>query len=182
MLIKHNLTQDQILTPAQFVSGLVALKNASKAWYNQSHLMIASAVCHAHLFGDVRQIEAVFKVMPAGAKTNSMREYVLLLGPVKWSTASKKFKFDATKQVKDIMTPNHVEHLSRILNDHWSAFGPQEKPENFKPFDLKARLDRLLADMNKALDAPEAAIRETIKPVDVNKVAELRKTMFGEAA
>lgn len=182
MKIQHAITQDQVLTPAQFVQGLVALKNASKAFHKQSHLMIASAVCHAHLFGDVRQIEAVFKVIPAGVKANSMREYVLLLGPVKWSQASKKFKFDPTKQVKDIMTPNHVEHLSRILNDHWSAFGPQEKAETFKPFDLKARLDRLLSDMNKALDAPEASIRETIKSADVNRVNELRKTLFGEEA
>lgn len=182
IIVKHNITADQLLKPNEMANGLVTLKNAAKEWHKQTHLLIASAVVHAHQFGDIRGITAVINMMPAGAKTNSMRQYVLTLGPVKWSDASKKFKFDDSKQVKSIIEGGNNDLLTRILNEHWSAYGPTEKAETFKPFDLKAKLDRLMKDMNKALEQPDANIRETIKAADVNAVAELRRQLFGEAA
>ena len=182
MITNHKITADQILKPNEFMAGLAGLKNAAKEWHKQTHLMIASAVVHAHQFGDIRGISAVIALMPSGAKTNSMRQYVLTLAPVKWSEASKKFKFDPVKQVKDILTTGDVDRLTRILNEHWSSYGPTEKADTFKPFDLKAKLDRLMKDMNKALEQPDANIRETIKAADVNAVAALRRQLFGEEA
>ena len=93
-----------------------------------THQMIASACIHAHLFGDIRGIDAVIKMMPAGAKTNSMRNYVLMFAPVKWSDVSKKFKFIVEKQVRNIMSADsgHVDMLTEMLNKHWSSFGPKE--------------------------------------------------------
>lgn len=182
IIVKHAITAGEILSPKEFAAKLVVLKGAAKEWHKLTHVMIASAVCHAHVFGDIRGIKAVIDMMPAGAKTNSMRQYVLTLGPVKWSDAGKKFKFDDAKQVKTIMEGGNNDLLARILNDHWSSFGPTEKADSFKPFDLKARLDRMMKEMNKALEAPDAAIRETIKAADVNAVAALRRQLFGEEA
>lgn len=184
MQINHAITAGDILSPKAFAEKLVVLKGAAKEWHKLTHLMIASACVHAHQFGDIRGISAVISMMPQGAKTNSMRNYVLMFAPVKWSDAGKKFKFCAEKQVKDILASDsgHVDMLAELLTKHWSSFGPKESAESFKPFDLKAKLDRLMKDMNKALEAPDAAIRETIKSADVNAVAELRRQLFGEAA
>lgn len=181
MIINSAMTPADILSQKDFAANLSVLKNSAKEWHRLTHKMIASACVHAHQFGDIRGISAVIAMMPAGAKTNSMRNYVLMFAPVKWSAVSKKFKFNAESQVKDIMAADsgHVDMLTEMLTKHWSSFGPTDKAESFKPFDLKAKLDRLLKDMNKALDADGAAERETIKPADVNELKAIREKLFG---
>lgn len=181
MIIKHAITQAELLNPQQLVAKLAVLKGVAKEWHKLTHQMIASAVVHAHSFGDIRGISAVINMMPAGSKTNSMRQYVLTMAPVKWSDAKKAFKFDSGKQVKDLLAGGNIDLLNRILNDHWSSFGAVEKADSFKPFDLKAKLDRLMKDMDKALEG-ENRERETITPAQINQIKELRRAIFGEAA
>lgn len=178
MQIKHQITAAEILTPKAFAEKLVVLKGAAKEWHKLTHQMIASAVVHAHIFGDIRGIDAVIKMMPAGAKTNSMRQYVLTLAPVKWSEASKKFKFNADAQCKGIMTGDDNDRLSRILNDHWSSFGPKETAKTFKPFDLVAKLEALVKEANKRMEADNGPVKlETMKAADINAVLELAKKL-----
>ena len=183
MKIAISLTANDILSPKAFVTQLATLKSVTKDWHRLTHQMIASACLHAHQFGDIRGLSSVISMMPQGAKTNSMRNYILMFAPVKWSAVSKKFKFCAEKQIANLISADsgHVDMLNELLNKHWSTFGPTEKAETFKPYDLKAKLDRLLVDMGKALDAPDAAQRETIKSADVNKLKALREELFGTA-
>lgn len=184
MQINTSMNKDGVLSPKDFVANLPALKTAAKQWHNLSHQMIVSACIHAHLFGDIRGITTVVSMMPTSAKTNSMRNFVLMFAPVKWSATTKKFKFQSDKAVKNIMEADsgHVDMLNEMFNKHWSSFGASEKASTFKPFDLQARLDRLMKDMNKALDDANTGAQETIKAADVNAVMALRKQLFGEAA
>lgn len=178
IITKHAISAAEILSPKDFAAKLVVLKGAAKEWHKLTHVMIASAVCHAHVFGDIRGIKAVIDMMPAGAKTNSMRQYVLTLGPVKWSEAGKKFKFDDSKQVKTIMEGGNNDLLSRILNDHWSSFGPTESAKTFKPFDIVAKLEALVKEANKRMEADNGPVKlETMKATDINAVLELAKRL-----
>lgn len=178
MIIKHAITAAEILTPKAFAEKLNVLKGAAKEWHKLTHQMIASAVVHAHIFGDIRGLSTVIKMMPAGAKTNSMRQYVLTLGPVKWSEAKKTFKFDQNKQVKGVMTGENNDLLARILNDHWSSFGPTETAKTFKPFDLVAKLEALVKEANKRMEADTGPVKlETMKSTDINAILELAKKL-----
>lgn len=183
MFIKHNITAGEVINAAQWANKLVELKGAAKQFHKLSHQMAASAVIHAHQHGDTRFIANVLEVMPKGAKTNNMRNYFLAYAPVKWSDAGKKFKFHADKQLKNIMDADGpVDALANILNTHWSSCGPQDTADNFKPFDLQAKLINLLNAANKKLEEDNGPVkRETMTAVDVNKLAETIRTMFPEA-
>lgn len=183
MKITNAMTKEKVLSPKEFVAQLPALKSAARHWHHLSHQMIVSACVHAHLFGDIRGISTVIDMMPAGTKTNSMRNFVLMFAPVKWNATAKKFKFQADKVVSDLMSADgaHVDMLCEMLNKHWSSFGQVEKADTFKPFDLQAKLASLLKEANKRLDADTGPIkREKMTATDVNKLAETIRTLFPE--
>jgi hypothetical protein len=198
MKIAHKMDAgDLIKGQPHLVAAIKEFKGATKQWHQLSHQLIASAVVHAHLTGDIRPIGAIITVMPKGAKTNSMRRYVEKHGPVKWSEVKKAFKFDGLKQRKALLsgesdgTPegkvihdaSDVEMLSSILNTHWSDMGASETGDNFKPLDFEGRLLRLISDANKALDG-ENKDKETVKAAEVGALSELYRKLYpnGKAA
>jgi hypothetical protein len=187
MKIAHKMDAgDLIKGQPHLVAAIKEFKGATKQWHQLSHQLIASAVVHAHLTGDIRPIGAIIMVMPKGAKTNSMRRYVEKHGPVKWSEVKKAFKFDGLKQRKELLSgedASDVEMLSSILNTHWSDMGASETGDNFKPLDFEGRLLRLISDANKALDG-ENKDKETVKAAEVGALSELYRKLYpnGKAA
>lgn len=184
MQIKHQITAGQLIKgQSELAAAIVEMKGASKVWHKLTHTVAASAAVHAHLTGDIRPLSAALKAMPAGAKTNSMRQYFLNFAPVKWSAVAKKFKFHDTRQVKTLIEGGDNDLLTALLNTHWSSCGPVETADNFKPFNLEAALIRVLNQANKKLEEDNGEVkRETVTAVDINKVAEFIRATFPQTA
>lgn len=179
MQIKNDMNATMLVGESGFAAKLVELKGAAKHWHRLSHQLIASAVVHAHKSGDIRQINAVLKVMPAGAKTNSMRRYIETFGPVKWSDAKKCFKFHGPKQNQQVDQGDN-DQLVGLLTKHWSEFGQKESADSYKPMDLQARILRLITDANKELDG-EHKDKSKLTNVEVNALAELHRKLWPTA-
>lgn len=176
-----NTTQMLLTGTTALAEGISKLKGHSREWHKLTQQVAASAVVHAHTTGDIRPLDACLRAMPAGSKTNNMRQYFLNFAPVKWSDTTKKFKFVDTRKVVGIVEGADNDLLTAVLNKHWSSCGPVEKADNFKPYDLKAKLLRLVLDANKALEG-ENKDKQTVKGVEVNAVAELIRQLYPDAA
>jgi hypothetical protein len=187
LTVAHKMEASHLIRgQAHLVSAIKDFKGTTKQWHQLSHQIIASAVVHAHLTGDIRPIGATLAIMPKGAKTNSMRRYVERFAPVKWSEVKKAFKFNGATQKQALLDGDNaecVELLTAILSTHWSSMGATESADNFKPLDLEARLLRLIKDCNNALDG-ENKDKETVKAADIGELSALYRKLYpnGKAA
>ena len=173
------------LTIAQLIRGQgklmaasVDFYNSSKQWQAQSQVMAASAVYHAHSTGDIRAINVVVASMPKGVKANSLRDYFAAYAPVKWNETAKRFKFDGSKQVV-LVTGDGVEHelLTAMLSKNWWEMRKEETADTYKPFDLGAKLLRLVKDSNKVLEEGDKA-KEKITKAEVAALEDLVRRLY----
>lgn len=156
---------------------VVAFQKGTAKWREVSHQVAASCVLHAHVTGDYRPCLAMIEAMPKGVQTNSLRRYFESLAPLRWSESLKKFKFDATK--RDPIIEGNAVKMEQLVSTYWWDFGKNESADNYKAFDMEARLRRLLKDAEKALENKQAGeIRETVTSRDVNTLNELINRMY----
>lgn len=162
----------------KLMAACVAFYNNSKAWQQESQVMAASAAYHAHVTGDIRAINTVVASLPKGAKANSLRDYMAAFAPVKWSEATKRFKFDGSKQVV-LVTGDGEQHelLTRMLAKNWWEMRAEEKADSYKPFDLGAKLLRLVKDSNKALEDGDKT-KEVITKAEVAALEDLVRRLY----
>jgi hypothetical protein len=162
----------------KLMAASVDFYNTSKNWQAQSQIMAASAAYHAHATGDIRAINVVVASMPKGTKANSLRDYFAAFAPVKWSEATKRFKFDSSKQVT-LVTGDGVEHelLSAMLAKSWWEMRKEETADNYKPFDLGAKLLRLVKESNKALEEGDKT-KEKITKAEVAALEDLVRRLY----
>lgn len=175
------------LTIAQLIRGQgkllaasVNFYNASKAWQAESQVMAASAAYHAHMTGDIRAINVVVASMPKGAKVNSLRDYFTAFAPVKWNETAKRFKFDGAKQVV-LVTGDGEQHelLTAMLAKSWWEMRKEETADTYKPFDLGAKLLRLVKDSNKVLEEGDKT-KETLTKTEVAALEDLVRRLYPE--
>jgi hypothetical protein len=173
------------LTIAQLIRGqgklmaaTVDFYNTSKAWQAQSQIMAASAAYHAHATGDIRAISVVVASLPKGSKANSLRDYFAAFAPVKWNETAKRFKFDGAKQVV-LVTGEGEQHelLTQMLAKNWWEMRKEERADTYKPFDLGAKLLRLVKDSNKVLEEGDKT-KETITKSEVAALEDLVRRLY----
>lgn len=162
----------------KLMAATVDFYNTSKQWQATSQVMAASAAYHAHATGDIRAINVVIASLPKGTKANSLRDYFAAFAPVKWSEATKRFKFDGSKQVV-LVTGDGVEHelLGKMLAKEWWTMRAEEKADSYKPFDLGAKLLRLVKDSNKVLEEGDAT-KEKITKAEVAALEDLVRRLY----
>lgn len=162
----------------KLMAACVGFYNASKAWQAESQVMAASAAYHAHVTGDIRAINTVVASMPKGAKVNSLRDYFSAFAPVKWNETAKRFKFDGSKQVV-LVNGDGVEHelLGKMLAKAWWEMRAEEKADTYKPFDLGAKLLRLVKDSNKVLEEGDKT-KETLTKTEVAALEDLVRRLY----
>ena len=159
----------------------VAFYNNSKAWLAQSVILAQSVVIHAHVTGDIRPIAVMIASMPKGSKANALRDYMTAFAPVKWSDTTKKFKFDGTKQVSNIVD-NGVEPselLVKLLSTEWHSMAKAETANSYKPFDMKATLLKLVLKSNKVLEEGDKT-KETLTKAEVAALEDLFRKLYPE--
>lgn len=162
----------------KLLAASVDFYNQSKDWQAKSQIMAASAAYHAHATGDIRAINVVVASMPKGAKVNSLRDYFAAFAPVKWSETTKRFKFDGSKVVT-LVTGDGVEHelLGKMLAKNWWEMRAEEKADTYKPFDLGAKLLRLVKDSNKVLEEGDKT-KETLTKTEVAALEDLVRRLY----
>lgn len=162
----------------KLMAATVDFYNQSKDWQAKSQVMAASAAYHAHATGDIRAINVVVASMPKGAKANSLRDYFAAFAPVKWSETTKRFKFDGSKVVT-LVTGDGVEHelLTQMLAKAWWEMRKEETADSYKPFDLGAKLLRLVKDSNKVLEEGDKT-KETITKAEVAALEDLVRRLY----
>ena len=161
----------------------VAFYNNSKAWLAQSVILAASVAIHAHVTGDIRPMVAMIGSMPKGSKANALRDYMVAFAPVKWSDTTKKFKFDGAKQVANIVE-NGVEPcelLVKLLATEWHTMAKAESADTYKPFDLAAKLLRLVKDSNKVLEEGDKS-KESLTKQEVAALEDLVRRLYPDGA
>ena len=170
----NNLIRGQ----GKLMAATVDFYNTSKQWQAQSQVMAASAAYHAHATGDIRAINVVIASMPKGTKANSLRDYFSAFAPVKWSETTKRFKFDGSKQVV-LVTGDGVEHelLGKMLAKSWWEMRKEESADTYKPFDLGAKLLRLVKDSNKVLEEGDKT-KEKLTKVEVAALEDLVRRLY----
>jgi hypothetical protein len=162
----------------KLMAATVDFYNTSKQWQAQSQVMAASAAYHAHATGDIRAINVVIASLPKGTKANSLRDYFATFAPVKWSETTKRFKFDGSKQVV-LVTGDGVEHtvLTLLLNKNWWEMRKEENADTYKPFDLGAKLLRLVKDSNKVLEEGDKT-KEKLTKTEVAALEDLVRRLY----
>lgn len=173
---------DLIRGQGKLMAATVDFYNTSKQWQATSQKMAASAAFHAHATGDIRAINVVIAAMPKGTKLNSLRDYFIAFAPVKWNDTAKRFKFDGSKQVV-LVSGDGVQHdlLVKMLDKPWWEMRKEEGADTYKPFDLKAKLLRLVKDGHKALEEGDKT-KETLKADEVTAVENLIRKLYPEVA
>lgn len=175
------LTLTQLIRgQGKLMAASVNFYNTSKDWQANSQVMAASACFHAHMTGDVRAINVVVASMPKGSKLNSLRDYFAAFAPVKWSEAAKRFKFDGSKLVAllgDDDAPHEL--LTAMLAKSWWEMRAEEKASTYKPFDLGAKLLRLVKDSNKVLEEGDKT-KETLTKTEVAALEDLVRRLYPE--
>lgn len=162
----------------KLMAATVDFYNTSKQWQANSQIMAASAAYHAHSTGDIRAINVVIASLPKGTKANSLRDYFAAFAPVKWSETTKRFKFDGSKQVV-LVTGDGVEHelLGKMLAKNWWEMRAEEKAESYKPFDLGAKLLRLVKESNKVLEEGDKT-KEKLTTTEVAALEDLVRRLY----
>ncbi|MNV81741.1 hypothetical protein D3C71_1754230 [compost metagenome] len=109
---------------------------------------------------------------------NSLRDYFAAFAPVKWSETTKRFKFDGSKVVT-LVTGDGVEHelLGKMLAKSWWEMRAEEKADSYKPFDLGAKLLRLVKDSNKVLEEGDKT-KETLTKTEVAALEDLVRRLY----
>ncbi|MGL4755267.1 MAG: hypothetical protein ACRCXB_23145 [Aeromonadaceae bacterium] len=123
-------------------------KASGKALDQAIQIMLASTCAHLHAHGNIAVVADAVDALPAGARTNAAKEYVLRFAPVNYNEKKKEFVFAAGKRVEQF---EESELCQTMLDTLWTDLKP-EAP--FRPFDLTAQVQQLL---KKALKRKEEA-------------------------
>lgn len=123
-------------------------KASGKALDQAIQIMLASTCAHLHQHGNIAVVTDAVDALPAGARTNAAKEYVLRFAPVNYNEKKKEFVFAAGKRVEQF---EESELCQTMLDTLWTDLKP-EAP--FRPFDLTAQVQQLL---KKALKRKEEA-------------------------
>jgi hypothetical protein len=163
----------------KLMQGIVELVATGKKYQQQTQVISASVAVHAHITGDIRPLNGMVKHMAKGMKLNSLRDYFQMYAPVKWSELKKEFKFDASKQVKNVADLNADEGarelMTALLNTPWWEMRKQEDDvDQYRPFDMKAKLLSIVKAADKALTEGD----KTKETITTDEVLALRGLML----
>lgn len=118
-------------------------KASGKALDQAIQIMLASSCAHLHQHGNIAVIADAVDALPAGARTNAAKEFVLRFAPVNYNEKQKEFVFSATKRIEQF---EESESCQTMLDTLWTDLKP-EAP--FRPFDLTAQIQQLLKKAQK---------------------------------
>lgn len=124
---------------ADIVKALQSISVTGMAFYRLVHVAACSVLRRVGETGDVRIVNALFRVLPEGSRSNSLRDWLTAYGPI-------KFVQNKPVHVKD----KEVELTKAIMDPFWK-FSPEAA---YSPVDvmklIMATIKRLETDEVKA--------------------------------
>lgn len=143
-------TSLKLLTGATAINTAInSIQNRSKKLAQDIHVCAVSCLMHADQHGDITLAARLVQALPDMTRKNALLDWLQAFGKFGWDADAKALTFDKTKKT----------NKEGACETPFWVFKPETE---YKPFDLKAELARLVAKATKAAEKGDA--RDSIPP------------------
>lgn len=129
---------------------IVSIAKRGKAMDNDIHLVACSIVAHIEKHGDITKVEKLVNAMPQASRKSALKDWFLVMAKVSYDMKNKAFVFDKAK----VTMQEDAE-----ATPFWE-FKPE--PE-YKPFDIQASINAIIAKATKAMERGEKVPEATVE-------------------